>query len=289
MDRKRKMLILEFIVLLVICTLKKQLFIGFIWVILHESVHILVARKFNLRLINFKVHITGAGTEIDDIDSLSENKKIILYASGPLFNFVSAIILILLKNEFGLNVESSIWINLGLAIFNMLPAYPLDGVRIYEILLSKKILYKKAKKILVRASYIVSASIMIGFFITIYIHKINISLLLASILLIYTTFLENEKTIYIIMGSIVKKSRKLINDGYIENKSISVYYKNDLIKVLSMVDRNKFNSFFVVNDDMKLLGIIYEDELIDTLKEKGNMTLEELIKIKYLKKIRKRN
>ena len=277
MDRKRKMLILEFIFLLVICTLNKQMLIGFIWVILHEAVHILVANNFGLRLSSFKIHITGAGTEIDDIDDLSENRKLILYVSGPLFNFVSAMVLLFLKNEYGLNVESSIWINLGLLFFNMLPAYPLDGVRIYEILLSKKILYKKAKKLLVRASFMVAAFIMIGFFLTIYIHKVNISLLLASVLLTYTTFLENEKTIYIIMGSIVRKSRRLISDGYIENKSISVYYKRDLIKVLSLVDRNKFNSFFVLDDDMRLLGIIYEDELIKTLKENGNMTLEELL------------
>lgn len=284
MDRKRKMLILEFIFLLVICTLNKQMLIGFIWVILHEAVHILVANNFGLRLSGFKIHITGAGTEIDDIDDLSENRKLILYVSGPLFNFVSAMVLLFLKSEYGLNVESSIWINLGLLFFNMLPAYPLDGVRIYEILLSKKILYKKAKKLLVRASFMVAAFIMIGFFITIYIHKVNISLLLASVLLTYTTFLENEKTIYIIMGSIVRKSRRLISDGYIENKSISVYYKRDLIKVLSLVDRNKFNSFFVLDDDMRLLGIIYEDELIKTLKENGNMTLEELLVSKKNKK-----
>lgn len=284
MDRKRKKLILEFIFLLVICTLNKQMLVGFIWVILHEAVHILVANNFGLRLSSFKIHITGAGTEIDDIDDLSENRKLILYVSGPLFNFVSAMVLIFLKSEYGLNVESSIWINLGLLFFNMLPAYPLDGVRIYEILLSKKILYKKAKKLLVRASFMVAAFIMIGFLLTIYIHKVNISLLLASVLLTYTTFLENEKTIYIIMGSIVKKSRRLISDGYIENKSISVYYKRDLIKVLSLVDRNKFNSFFVLDDDMRLLGIIYEDELIKTLKESGNMTLEELLVSKKNKK-----
>ena len=284
MDRKRKKLILEFIFLLVICTLNKQMLVGFIWVILHEAVHILVANNFGLRLSSFKIHITGAGTEIDDIDDLSENRKLILYVSGPLFNFVSAMVLIFLKSEYGLNVESSIWINLGLLFFNMLPAYPLDGVRIYEILLSKKILYKKAKKLLVRASFTVAAFIMIGFFLTIYIHKVNISLLLASVLLTYTTFLENEKTIYIIMGSIVRKSRRLISDGYIENKSISVYYKRDLIKVLSLVDRNKFNSFFVLDDDMRLLGINYEDELIKTLKENGNMTLEELLVSKKNKK-----
>ena len=284
MDRKRKKLILEFIFLLVICTLNKQMLVGFIWVILHEAVHILVANNFGLRLSSFKIHITGAGTEIDDIDDLSENRKLILYISGPLFNFVSAMVLIFLKSEYGLNVESSIWINLGLLFFNMLPAYPLDGVRIYEILLSKKILYKKAKKLLVRASFMVAAFIMIGFLLTIYIHKVNISLLLASVLLTYTTFLENEKTIYIIMGSIVRKSRRLISDGYIENKSISVYYKRDLIKVLSLVDRNKFNSFFVLDDDMRLLGIIYEDELIKTLKESGNMTLEELLVSKKNKK-----
>lgn len=280
MDRKTKMLLLESCVLLVICTFNTHLIIGFLWVILHEAVHIIVSKSFGLKLYSLNVNLTGAKARIQDIEELSEKRKLILYISGPLFNMMAALILLWIKEKFYINLDNSISINLGLVLFNMLPAYPLDGVRVYELLLGRRILYKRAKKILVNTSFIVAGILGVLFFLTIYIHKVNISLILAAILITYTTFLEKEKTMYIIMGNIIKKRRRLIKYDYIENKSISVYYKRDLLKVLSLIDRNRFNSFFVLDEEMKLLGIVNEDELIEALKEHGNMNLGEFIRLR---------
>jgi len=89
---------------------------------------------------------------------------------------------------------------------------------------------------------------------------------------------------YIIMGDMIRKVRKLKKYKYIENKSISVYYKKGLVNVLTLVDKNKFNSFYALNDDMELLGIIHEDELLKALKYYGNITLEEYMKIREIDK-----
>ena len=86
------------------------------------------------------------------------------------------------------------------------------------------------------------------------------------------------------MGDMIKKVRKLKKHKYIENKSISVYYKKGLVNVLTLVDKNKFNSFYIVNDDMELLGIIHEDELLKALKFYGNITLEEYMEIREIDK-----
>ena len=283
MKKKTKILLLQFAILVVVCSLSSKVLLGFIWVILHEAAHILVAKGFGINLFNMYLHITGVSAEIRDLDELSENKRLLVFLAGPLFNMGSIIILIWLRDSYNIILgESSILINVGLLIFNLLPAYPLDGVRIYEIILGKKKLYKKVKKILVNISFGVVGTLAVLFFLTIYIHKANFSLLLAAILIAYSTFLEKEKTMYILMGNIIKKRRKLVKENYIENKSISVYYKMDLVKVLSLIDRNKFNSFFVLDEELQLLGIIYEDELINALKDYGNMTLEEFVNKKQI-------
>jgi len=278
MKKQTKILLLQFAILVVVCSLSSKVLIGFIWMILHEAAHIIVAKGFGINLFNMYLHITGVSAEIKDLDELSENKRLLVFLAGPLFNMGAIIVLIWLRGSYNITIlESSILTNLALLIFNLLPAYPLDGVRIYEIILGKRILYKKAKKILVNVSLGVVGILTILFFLTIYIHNANFSLLLSAMLITYSTLLEKEKTIYIIMGNIIKKRRKLVKEDYIENKSISVYYKKDLVKVLSLIDRNKFNSFFVLDEELQLLGVIYEDDLIKALKEYGNMTLEELI------------
>lgn len=280
MKKWYKVLIVELLILMWILDFNNSIFISFLWIILHEFAHILVANNFGCRFNSFNISISGVKAELIDIDELTEKKKLILYLAGPFSNFFMSVVACFFYSFFKWNfIESSIIINIYLGVFNLLPAYPLDGARVCEILLSRKFLYKKSKSITEIASFVISGILILIFIIMLLLHKVNISLFLAAILMIYTTFLEKEKTMYIIMGDMIRKVRKLKKYNYIENKSISVYYKKGLVNVLTLVDKNKFNSFYVLDDDMQLIGIIHEDELIKALKEYGNITLEEYIHI----------
>lgn len=281
MKKWYKVLIVELLILMWILDFNNSIFISFLWIILHEFAHILVANNFGCRFNSFNISISGVKAELIDIDELTEKKKLILYLAGPFSNFFMSVVACFFYSFFKWNfIESSIIINIYLGVFNLLPAYPLDGARVCEILLSRKFLYKKSKSITEIASFVISGVLILIFVIMLLLHKVNISLFLAAILMIYTTFLEKEKTMYIIMGDMIRKVRKLKKYNYIENKSISVYYKKGLVNVLTLVDKNKFNSFYVLDDDMQLIGIIHEDELIKALKEYGNITLEEYIYIR---------
>ena len=161
-------------------------------------------------------------------------------------------------------------------VFNILPAYPLDGSRILEIILSEKILYKKVTDIISKISYIVAIGLIaIVFILFIYNKTLNISLVIAAIIIYLITRSEKKSAMYILMGNIFMKRNKLLRNDYIENKSISVYYKLGLANVMSIIDKNRFNTFYVLNDDLKVLFIMHEDELIEALKLYGNITLEE--------------
>lgn len=276
-----KVLAVEVLVLIWISDFNVSILISFLWIILHETAHILVAQRFGCKFNNLSIGILGVSAELMDIDEQSYKNRLLIYLAGPCFNLFIAVCMYCIYQYF--NYEffySSMIINLCLGTFNLLPAYPLDGARIFEILLSKKFLYKKSKKITEIISFVISGVLFLLFNIMLLLHKVNITLFLASILMAYTTFLEKEKTMYIIMGDMVKKVRKLKNHNYMENKSISIYYKKGLVNVLTLVDKNKFNSFYILDEDMKLLGIIHEDELIMALKEYGNITLEEYMKIR---------
>lgn len=275
MKKGIKIVLAEILLLLIICSYSNVVIIAFFWVILHELTHIIFARYFGCRFNSIEIHIFGAKADIINFDELQDIKKIIIYLAGPLFNLTMAIILMGLDlNYYFTNV--SIDINLGLTMFNLLPAYPLDGSRIYEILLSKKYLYKKAQKILSIVSYGVAIAFLIISIISFFvIHKINLSIILASVIIVLITYNESKSAMYILMGNIIKKRNIFIKNRYIENKNISLHYKLGLVNALSIVDKNKFNMFYVLNDDMKLLYILYEDELVEALKKYGNITLEE--------------
>lgn len=279
MKRETKKILAEIFLILLICSYNPMFIFAFIWVFLHEVTHIIVALKYGCKFYNIGFHVFGLNAELSDINILKDKEKINIYLSGAIFNIFASVLLYLINFKYNNSfIEASISLNIGLAIFNLLPAYPLDGSRILEIVLSKKILFKKAQKIISIISFTIAGLfIIIGMYIYIFLHSVNFSIIIGAIIIIYVTRMEENTSMYITMGNIVKKRRKLLKDNYIENKNISIYYKQGLVNVLALVDRNKFNTFYILNDDMKLIYILYEDELIEALKSYGNMTLEEYV------------
>ena len=80
------------------------------------------------------------------------------------------------------------------------------------------------------------------------------------------------------MSDIIRKKNRFINTKYMENKNISVYYKGELINLLSIMDKNKYNIFTVLDEDMRVMDVIYEEEIVQGLKTYGNITIEEFIR-----------
>lgn len=280
MRKSYKLIIIEFILLLLVISFESKVLIGVISIILHEFTHIFVGNRLGCKLSALEFGLTGAKAEITNIEDLLDKEKLILYLSGPIMNLFLGVSLFCLYKVTSFSLlEVCYSVNFSLFIFNLIPAYPLDGSRILELIFSKYISYMKSKKITTYVSYFFSTCFIILFLIMIFLHRVNISLFFIGILIIYSTILEKKWTMYIIMGDIIKKRRKLEKYNFIENKTISVFYKNELLDVMRMLDKSKFNTFYILDEELKLLKIIHEDEILEGLKNYGNITLEEYINI----------
>ncbi|MBU5455930.1 site-2 protease family protein [Caproiciproducens sp. MSJ-32] len=284
MKKDTKKIVAEIILILLACISNNELLFALLWVLLHEVAHMLIALKFGCKFHNLEVHIFGVKAELSDIDALKDNEKILVYLAGVILNIVAALLFYLLYRIYPWEfLIISARLNIGLAFFNLLPAYPLDGSRIFEIILSKKYIYKKSQKIIIYTSYIIAiVFVLTDIYIYYWFKKINFTMLIAALIIFYITQLERKTYMYITMGNIIKKRKRLLKNKYIENKTISVYYNQGLINVLSLVDRNKFNTFYILDDDLHLIYILNEDELIEALKIYGNISI-----IEYIKKINK--
>lgn len=277
MDRWKRSVLAEFIVFFILLSFNNSIILAFISILAHEGMHILVAKRKGCKFNDIQIHIYGTSAQFANIDELNKKEKLQIYLSGPFANFI--IICIFWCIGFASNnilIDKMININISLLFFNLLPAYPLDGARVLEILLSQKILYRRANDIISKISYTIGVILLVIFIIVFaYSGVINVSILIASIAICLITRSEEKSAMYILMGNIFVKRNKLLRNKYIENKSISVYYKQGLANVMSMVDKNRFNIFYVLDYDLKVVFIMNEDELIEALKLYGNITLEE--------------
>lgn len=277
MKRGKRLFIAELILLAVLFSMNKYITIAFISIFIHEICHIIIAKYKGSNFSKFQLHIYGTQVDLADIDELLYGDRIKIYLAGPISNLLIALIFFLIS--FFINstiIKEFIVINLGLFLFNMIPAYPLDGARILEVILSNNMPYKRIQNIMSKVSYTLGLCFIILFFIfSLKEDKINLSLIISGILIWYITYSQQKTSTYILMGNIFMKRNKLIRNKYLDNRIISVYYKQELVNLMSIIDKNRFNTFYILNDDLKIIFIMHEDELIEALKEYGNISLEE--------------
>lgn len=138
----------------------------FFSVTLHELGHSLQALKFGVHVRDITLMPMGGLARMEDIPE-EPNKELRIALAGPLVNFGIALLLIglgaLLNARALVSLDELVasfgqvsWsgllayltsANLLLGLFNLIPAFPMDGGRILRAMLAKKMSYAKATKI----------------------------------------------------------------------------------------------------------------------------------------------
>lgn len=115
----------------------------FICVILHELGHAVVARHYKLPISQITLFIFGGVAEIKK-EPTSPKVEFLMAIAGPIVSFILSFCLYLVTKGgtfwgwpiwiVGVTAYLA-WINFILAIFNLIPAFPLDGGRIFRAIL----------------------------------------------------------------------------------------------------------------------------------------------------------
>ena len=112
------------------------LFIVFITI--HEIMHALVGIICGFKPASMEIMPFGLSLTFYSFSSANAKKKIITYLAGPISNIILAIIFIGVSNKYNTNDEIivySIYTNILLGIFNLLPILPLDGGKILILII----------------------------------------------------------------------------------------------------------------------------------------------------------
>ncbi|WP_123052943.1 M50 family metallopeptidase [Clostridium sp. JN-1] len=269
---------IPYIIFLFIIGYKGQIMYTMFIVISHEFVHYIFARLYGFYGMGIELMVVGAALNFKELDDAEPKQDLIISLSGPVFNIIMAVIFYVLSKKYYFNEFNILFLgNLAIGIFNLIPGFPLDGGRILRDLLCYKYSYRKSNKIMIDISIIIGILLMF-FYILLFLKGFNnFSLGIIGLFIMISSLKENERIPYIIMGDIIKKKYKFIKKGYIENKVISVYYKKDILSLMSIFDKNKYNVFVILDDKMKVIDIIYENDIIEGLKIYGNITVEEFL------------
>ena len=173
----------------------------FCFVTLHEVCHSLMARHYGIEVRQITLLPIGG---IASMSSMPEKpvQEFFISVAGPLFNLAVIVIFynpmksllgpeVLLHRPLStatwpLTLAYLYWINLMLAVFNLIPAFPMDGGRVLRSLLAGRIGYVRATKFAVGLGHIFA----IGFA---YFGIVNFNIVLIAIAIFIYTAASNER------------------------------------------------------------------------------------------------
>jgi Zn-dependent protease len=134
------------------------------FVLLHELAHSLMALRFGYRVHDITLWPLGG---LARIEGGMDNPKseFLIAAAGPATNLVLAALVYGAILAFGLDqnllMRYMLFVNILMGLFNLVPAFPLDGGRILRAILARKMPHLRATEIAVRTGKVLAISSII--------------------------------------------------------------------------------------------------------------------------------
>lgn len=253
----------------------------FVCVTLHEFGHALVAQRYNVRVPHITLLPIGGVASLEKMPDKPVQEFLIAIA-GPAVNLIIALILLpllILMSRSGDNVlafdmgtilaqmrNTSLFglltylvaTNLLLAIFNLLPAFPMDGGRILRSLLAMILPYVQATNIAVIVGRIMAALFFIWGIMT-----SNVLMMLIAFFVYVGGGTERRAVASrAVLGEIA--ARDALTPG-----AVSLYTSEPLSRAVDLIVSSYQTDYPVMDLSSKFVGVLTRPRLIKALKSAG--------------------
>jgi Zn-dependent protease/CBS domain-containing protein len=246
-------------------------------VVLHELAHALVARGLGIAAKGIILLPIGGITILDEARALPDplnawKRDIRIAVAGPLANLfiagISAFILITAIPGLSLTtrpllhsgalLRSIVWANLYLGLFNLLPAYPMDGGRVLRALFSRGGDMVHATQRAIRIGNIFSILFMMVGILT-----INLWLVMFGVFLFMGALLEERSAVFQSVLQSVRLEEVMLTDF------ATLSPADTLEDALEKAVHTLQDDFPVVRGS-DMVGVVSRQKIIEALRSEGN-------------------
>jgi len=248
----------------------------FVTVVLHELSHSYIAKRYGIKIQRIVLLPIGGVSEMEEIPK-DPAQELRIALAGPVANLIIAVIsffiLIIFRTSLSTVLLGAIYyfvvVNLLLGLFNLLPAFPMDGGRILRAYLAERMSFIKATKLAanIGKQFAIIMAVVGVFF--------NFLLILIAIFVYFgaegeyrsvlvSTLLEDEK-----VKDIMTKDIHTLNPD------------NTVQETLQTMFREKHMGYPVI-DNEKLVGIITFDDISKIPENQRDAMIKDIMTTKLI-------
>ena len=252
----------------------------FLIVVLHELGHSIAAQYYKIPVKQIILLPIGGVAQLEEIPE-EPRKELVIAVAGPLVNFILAIVLVLLAPLLGQTLSGSgllsltetlgelsfssifyyVFItNLFIGVFNLIPAYPMDGGRILRAFLATQLSYTRATAVAVSIGQVLSWGFGLWGFL-----NGNFFLIILAFF-IYSGAAQEGRMV---------QTKHILGDLRVEQaysrgvRSISL---NEPLETALQATLNSFQSSFPICEEGNLAGMLPYSTLVRALEKKDLST-----------------
>ena len=241
----------------------------FLCVLLHEFGHIFTARGFGVQTPDVTLLPIGGVARLERIPE-EPGQEFLIAIAGPLVNVAIALLLIVfagadlsaerftaVENAQISMVDRLAAVNLFLALFNLIPAFPMDGGRILRSLLALRIGFTRATEISATIGQWVAFALgFIGLF-------TNAMLIFIAIFVYLAAASEAQ------LVAVRTMSRGVPLTAAMMTQYATLAPEAHIDEAIDTLLRTSQSDFPVVDPDGRLAGLLGRNDMIRALKELG--------------------
>lgn len=134
-------------------------------VLMHELGHALTARIFGVQTRHIMLTPLGGIASLEGMPR-APRAELLVALAGPAVNFAIAAVLALTMQVTGASLfgllDGLLWANLSLGLFNLLPAFPMDGGRALRAVLSERVGRRSATRLAVTVGRVIAVAMVVA-------------------------------------------------------------------------------------------------------------------------------
>ena len=242
-------------------------------VFLHEMGHVVVAVGYGIRVKEVEMLPFGGVAKLEGNIENDPTVETCVALAGPITNGFLALLGYFI-NLCGMGNQK--WLpffiqcNLLLGAFNLLPAIPLDGGRIFRAAFSRQVGLKRATDRAVALSrWIGTVMALIGVWSVMNGRGQYINFLVIAVFLIYSTVKEKGSAMYIFMKFLARKKEELLREGVLLTRQLVALESSFLKDVIKFFVPKKYHLVVVMGRDQEVKGTVTESQIIDAVLKGG--------------------